>query len=410
MTDLAVGFAAAGHHVTVLTSIPHYNPPEAIRGNPVYRPRFWKPYTEAQEGPIRVIRIWMPLKKQRVWSRLLDYLWFQFAMTVLGFWKGIPCDVVFVTSPPITFGLSGAFLAWCGGASFVYDIRELWPDVPVQLGMIRNRLLVGIAYAIERIVYRSADALSTIAHTFSEELKKRGVPPSKLYFTPNFVDVEQIKPQSKANPFSAEHGLTDAFVVLYAGNIGLTQGLEILVKVAQAFRDDPKFRIVIVGDGAGRVKLEKAVAKSGLKNIQMIPFQPANRVADIYASADVSVVPLLSGFSYSTVPSKTHTSMAAGRAVLLSGEADSEAARLLEESEAGICVPPESASAMVQALRRLRSDLGLRELMGLNGRAWVVDRYSRVAVLAVYDRMIRDLVSSQSKPHLISTNSTAAEH
>lgn len=407
MTDLAVGLAGAGHKITVLTSIPHYNPPATIRGNAAYRARLLKPYTESQEGTIRVIRVLMPLKRQRVWSRLFDYLWFQFAVTVLGFWKGIPCDVVFVTSPPITFGLSGVLLAWLGGAAFVYDVRELWPDAPVQMGLIRNRLLVWIAFAVERTVYRYADALSTIARSFREKLTERGVAPSKIHFTPNFVDVEQMKPRSKANAFSAKHHLTDAFVVLYAGNIGLTQGLEILVEVGRAFRDDKKFRIVIVGDGAGRVKLEKAVANSGLNNIRMLGFQPTDRVADMYASADLSVVPLLSGFSYSTVPSKIYTSMAAGRAVLLSGEADSEAARLLEEAGAGVRVPPESATELVQALRQLRANPELRERMGVNGRKWVVDNYAREAVIAAYDRMIREVVSGRPKSQLISPNSAA---
>ncbi len=392
MSSIAHGLESAGHAVTVLTSIPHYNPPEAVPENPAMKARFPRPYTESQEGSVRVIRVFMPQKEQRVWSRLIDYLWFQFITTLLGLWKGGPCDVVFVASPPITLGLTGILLAWRRGAAFIYNLQELWPDVPVQMGLIRSRLLVRAAYALEGFVYKRAAAISTIARSFSDTLTRRGVPARKLYFTPNFVDVEQLRPGSKVNPFSLQHNMADAFVILYAGNIGLTQGLEILVEVGHAFRDDGNVQVVIVGDGAARPKLEKTVMNSGLSNVLLLPFQPADRVADMYASADVCVVPLRSGFSYFTVPSKVYTSMAAGRAVLLSGEVDSEAATLLREADAGICVPPESASALVDAIRQIRSDPELRERLGTNGRKWVADHYSRETVIAAYSQMIRDVV------------------
>jgi len=391
MADLATGLQAAGHQMTVLTSIPHYSPPEWVRSDRSLTGGFFRPFTDSNEEGIRVLRIYMPRKGLRVWSRLLDYAWFQWAVTVLGLMKAGCCDVVLVISPPITLGLTGILLARLRRAAFVYDVRELWPDVPVQMGMIRNGALIRILHALEKFVYRRATAISTIARSFEEKLKERGVPASKIYFNPNFVDVENFHPGEKTNPFSLEHNLAEAFTVMYAGNIGLTQGLEILVEVARAFQDDAGVRFVVVGEGVARGRLEKAVEASKLKNFLLLPYQPAERVQDLYATADVNVVPMRKGFSYTTVPSKVYTAMAAGRAVLLAGEPDCEAALLLRESDAGISVSPESVSEMVEAIRRIRSDRALRDRMGSNGRKWVVEHYSRQAVIGTYDRMIQEV-------------------
>jgi putative colanic acid biosynthesis glycosyltransferase WcaI len=333
----------------------------------------------------------MPRKGRRVWSRVFDFLWFQIAITGLGLWKGRGCRVVLVTSPPFTFGLSGIVLAWLHGAAFIYDVRELIGDALVQMGMLRSRVLIRVSYTLEGFVYRHADAITTIAHSFADRLVARGLPASKIHFTPNFVDVSVVKPGSKSNAFSRRHGLADTFVILYAGNIGLTQGLEVLVEVARAFKDDANVLVLIVGDGVARPALESAVKQSGLANIRVLPFQPPELVSDLYATADVCVSPMRSRLSYSTVPSKIYTAMAAGRPVVLAGEPDSEAARLIGEADAGSCVPPESAASLVEALRRIQSDRALRDGMGLNGRKWVVEHYSRQAVVAIYDRMIQEV-------------------
>jgi len=298
-------------------------------------------------------------------------------------------DVVFVTSPPITLGLSGIMISRLRGGAFIYDVRELWPDVPVRMGLFRNVFLVRFVYGLEAFVYRKAAAISTIARSFQDTLAKRGVSRQKLYFTPNFVDIDFIRPMKKENNFSCSHGLNSAFVVLYAGNVGLTQGLEILVDVAAKFKRDDRIQFLVVGDGAGRAGLEREIARSGLTNFRMLPFQPVSRVNELYAAADVCVAPLRRGYSYDTVPSKIYTAMAAGRAVVASAEADSETAALLREAYAGTYVIPESADVLADAIRELRTDPDLAARFGQNGRQWIVDNYSLETVVGIYDQMVR---------------------
>jgi colanic acid biosynthesis glycosyl transferase WcaI len=397
MTDLAHGLQNRGHEVTVLTSMPHYNPSQRVLCNPVYRAQVGKIFTEAHESGVRVLRVYMPLKGQRVWRRAIDYLWFHLVTLIIAATKVSRQDVIFVPSPPITLGLEGYVLAKLLGGKLIYDVRELWPDVPVRLGLIRNRFLVRMVYAIEGFVYRRSSGITSIAECFIAGMVKRGVPREKLYFTPNFVDVAWISPGGKSNSFSREHGMESKYVAFYGGNIGLTQGLEILVEIGKELEEEDDIVLLVIGDGAGRTKLEQAIRDSGLKNIHLLPFQPQNRVPDVYATADVCLSPMRFGFSYDTVPSKIYTAMAAGRPVISASESDTESAELVRDSRGGLVVAPESPSEMAQAIRSLHSSPEIAREMGRNARQWIIDHYSKDAVIASYDQVIQGVVENAGK-------------
>ncbi len=390
VTELAEGLQRAGHEMTVLTSVPHYNPSDRVRRQQAYRTSWLRPVTESRERDVRVLRVYMPQKGSRVWARLVDYALFQTLTTVAALLKARRQDVVLVVSPPITLGVSGLLLARLAGARFVYNVQELWPDAPVRMGMIRRPAVVRAIRALERYVYRHAAAVTTIARAFEQRLRSRGVAASRIRVIPNFVDVDRLRPQPKDNAFAREHDLAASFVALYAGNIGLTQGLEVLVDAGIRLRDS-NVTIVIVGAGVRLTDLRRRVEASAVGNVRLLPFQPAERVPDIYATADVCLVPLKKGFAYDTAPSKVYSAMAAGRAVIACAEEDSETARLLRESGAGCVVPPESVDDLVNAIRGMERNPERRLACGAHGRSWIVEHGSRDAVVAQYDRLIREL-------------------
>ena len=395
MTDIAHGLQNRGHEVTVLTTIPHYNPSGEIRQQPAYSASVLRPVKRSVEDGVRVIRVLVPQKRQRIWRRALDYALFQSLTTAVGLFSVGKQDVVLVTSPPITLGLTGYLLSRWQGIPFVYDVRELWPDVLIRMGVLRgDGWLARFLYRVEGFVYREAAAISVIAQTFMEALVNKGVPPRKLYFTPNFVDTEWIKPLPKDNPLSRSLGFHDKFVALYAGNIGLTQGLEMLVDVARMLRNEDSIRILIVGDGAARKDLERSVAESGLPNITLLPFQSSDRVPELYAMADVCLVPLKYGCAQDTIPSKAYTAMSAGRPVIASVEQNTELSHLVEDAACGLVVPPESPEDLAKAIQQLRADSEECLQIGKNGREFVVERYSRQSVVNEYDRMIHEVVGS----------------
>jgi colanic acid biosynthesis glycosyl transferase WcaI len=390
MAEIVNGLRDRGHDMTVLTSIPHYNPSPEVRSNRAYRTSIWRWFTITDEAGVRVIRIAMPRKRQRILARLLDYLWLHFFTTIVAMLKLRRIDVVFVPSPPITLGLNGYLIARLLRAKLIYDVRELWPDVPIRMGVIRNRMVVRVILAVESFVYRKSVAITSIARSFNRALIKVGVPESKLFFTPNFVDVAWLQPGSHDTPFARQNDFAGKFVVFYAGNIGLTQGLELLIDVARMLEQSaPDAVVVVVGDGAGRPKFEAELRKSALRNVRLLPFQPYNHVPETYASAHVCVSPMRYGFSYETVPSKIYTAMAAGRPMISACESDTESAALVRESQGGIVCEPESATEMVAAVQRLYDDRDLTRRMGESARKWIVDYYSRDAVVKTYDEVIR---------------------
>ncbi len=391
MTDIAHGLQERGHQVTVLTSMPHYNPSNEVLQNPRYRAKLPILFTDNTEAGVRVLRVYMPLKGQRVWRRALDYIWFQTLTLLIGLLKAGRQDVIFVPSPPITLGLNGFILKSLLGGKMIYDVRELWPDMPVRMGLIRNRALIRLVYLVEHFVYHNSWAITSIARSFIDSLAERGVSLDKMFFTPNFVDIEWLTPRPKVNKFSIGHQLQDKFVVFYAGNIGLSQGLEILVDVAREFVSDVDLVFIVIGDGAARLALEKAVKHSGLQNIYLLPYQPYDQVPETYATADVCISPMKKGYSYDTVPSKIYTAMAAGRPIIAAAEKDTETATLIQESKSGLVVNPESASELAEAIRTLRNNPEMAIQMGQNARRWVVDYYSKEAVITTYDQVMRSV-------------------
>ena len=392
--EMAEGLAARGHAVTVLTSMPHYNAgPDAQRRPTQQRVGRFGVWSDSFESGIRVWRVRMRRRGQRIWLRLIDYLWFHLATLAVAA-RNIrsPVDVVLVVSPPITLGIVGYLLAKLFGARLIYDVLELWPDVPIHMGLIRNRWLVRAVYGIELFVYRHAAAIPCIGRSFIDRLAARGVPEQKLRYIPTFVDVEKFRPGHKDNAFARQFDLHDKFVVLYAGNIGLTQGLEVLVQAARELQHDAQVRIVVVGDGAARPELEQAMDRASVRNMLLVPFQDRERVVDIYATADVCVSPMRTGFSHFTVPSKILTAMAAARVVVAAAEADTDTARLLTESCGGIVVEPESSKALVAAIHRVRHRPDWMHEMARRARQWVVEFYGRDAILASYDSLVRETV------------------
>jgi putative colanic acid biosynthesis glycosyltransferase WcaI len=174
----------------------------------------------------------------------------------------------------------------------------------------------------------------------------------------------------------------------------LTQGLEMLVDIAAELSDLDNLVVLIVGDGAGRSRLEGAIEQSSLGNIRLLPFQPYHRVPQTYGTADVCLSPMLFGFSYDTVPSKIYTAMAAARPVISACEPDTESAQLLTESNGGLVVTPQSISEMSAAVRKLYESPELKERMGQNARQWIVAHYSKDAVINTYDCVIRDAAAT----------------
>jgi colanic acid biosynthesis glycosyl transferase WcaI len=230
-----------------------------------------------------------------------------------------------------------------------------------------------------------------LSEGFRANLLGKSVPSAKLQIIPNFVNTDLMKPFPRQNSFSTEHHLDNYFVVMYAGNIGLSQGLETLLAAANQLQNLPDLRILIVGNGAAKDDLIDLTAKMNLSNVIFLPFQPVDVLPLMYASADVSLVIIRQGISSESVPSKTYTIMASGRPIIASVDSNSEVWNMLNVAECGLCVPPEDPVQLAGAIRELHAKRDLALQMGESGRSYVVNNHSRHRIVDLYDVLLTAL-------------------
>lgn len=388
MTELAQGLNKLGHDLIVVTTTPHYNRDlDALAYQPL-KPKWGQLLFQSEFRGINVYHARVQAKGKRVISRLIDYLRFHIISTLAAWRLGGMYRVVLAPSPPLTIGLSAMMLAFVRGVPFVYNVQEVYPDIAISLGILKNRIVIWALERLEQIIYARAEAVVVISEGFRRRLIAKGVPNQKLHVIPNFVDVGFIQPGDRHNDFSQQQRLDQRFVVLYAGNIGLTQDFETVIAAAKQLADISEICFLIVGDGARREWLVKEVKESAIPNVLILPYQPHSTVPLMYASSDICLVPMLRGTTLGTFPSKIYTIMAAGRPAIVAADPDSELAWVVGESKCGVVVPPGDQAALAEAIRSAYNNRGTLGEMGINGREYAVKNHSPEAVARRYHKLL----------------------
>jgi colanic acid biosynthesis glycosyl transferase WcaI len=220
---------------------------------------------------------------------------------------------------------------------------------------------------------------------------------AKIRVIPNFVDTDAIRPADRHTAYRRELGIGDQTVVLYAGNVGFSQSLELLVAAAAARRHDPSVVFVVNGGGSALEGLQAQVTAGGLTNVRFAPYQPVERLPEVLATGDVHLVPLKAGLARSSVPSKSYSILAAGRPLLASVDPGTEVARMVATAGCGVAVPPDDPAAFVAALDGLLADGARRRAMGEAGRRWVEAWASPAAVAAAYESLFAELAAARRR-------------
>ena len=391
MTELALELQALGHEITILTTTPHYNVDEEARTRQPLQKKWGGLLFESNLNGMRVLHASMPKKGERVGARLLDYMRFHLISTLAGLIATEKYDVILAPSPPLTIGVSAWILRLFKRVPFIYNVQEIYPDVAVSLGLLTNRKVIWLMERLESFVYRRSRKVTVISEHFRQRLLAKGVAPDKLVMIPNFVDTKFIQPGERHNAFSAEHDLNNKFVVFYAGNIGLTQSFEIILAATKQVRDTPDIHFLIVGDGARRAWLKEQLADGTYHNVTLLPYQLRSRVPEMYATADVCLVPLKKGTAQETFPSKIYTIMAAKRAVIASADPESELTDLVHASDCGWAIPPDDATALANAVQQAYQSPNQRLAKAANGYHYVVANHSRRAIAVQYDKLLEQI-------------------
>ena len=315
--------------------------------------------------------------------------------SLLAAWEGIAAggrfrraDAVIAMSPPLTLGLTGRLVAWTHRAPLVFNIQDVFPDAAIETGAITNRRIIAVASWLERVSYRLSDAVTVLSGDLRANVVDK-VGPARagtVHTIPNFVDTTRIIPADRMTPYRRELGIGDEPVVLYAGNVGYSQSVWLLLDAARAM---PHVTFLVNGEGVARDAL--VAAADGLANVRFAGYVPEERLPELLATGDIHTVPLKRGLAAVSVPSKTYSILAAGRPVVAAIDAGTEIPKLLDSSGGGIAVEPDDPEAFVAAVRRLVDDPDGAAEMGRRGREWVVAAASPAAVAAAYEDLVRGL-------------------
>jgi colanic acid biosynthesis glycosyl transferase WcaI len=384
-TELASDLAKGGHQVAVLTAAPNYPYGRVFRG---YRNRFLS--REWLDG-VEVVRTWSYLSPQKTfWRRILNFG----SQAATAFYGGLfshKPDIVLVFSPPLPLAVTAWTLAAVWRIPWVLQLEDIYPDAAIQAGVLSNRLAIRSFFAVESFLYRRATRISVISETFREIVKSKGIEPDKLTLIPLWADPESVRPLSKENEFRDRHGLAGKFVLIYAGNHGVTSCLEAVVGAAERLQDDADIRFVFVGEGVKKIALQETAREKGLRNLLFLPYEPRQDYPVMLAAADLSVVTLNQESSATSLPSKAFNIMASGRPILAICPENSELAKLIREAECGVSVPKSDPGRIADTVRELKNDMSRLHSWGSNGRLQLENKFSRARCVRLFEEMLQDL-------------------
>lgn len=378
-----------GHLVRMVTGFPYYPAWEKIASDRRVL------FRTEQMGKVNVHRCWQ-FVPQHPWAmtRILHELSF----VVMSFLRLLMLprpDVFIVVSPPLLLGAAAWLLTRLKRAPFVFHVQDLQPDAACALGMLKRGWLTRALYALESFAYRKARRVSGISQGMIDAFLGKGVPPAKALYFPNGVHLPELESLPQRGLFRQRLGLSpDSFLAVYSGNLGVKQGLEVLIEAARQVRNS-RVRIVICGDGSRRQQLAKLVEASGLANVIMLPLQPEQQFLEMLADTDLALITQESGTGQFFFPSKLLRTLAMAKPVLTVADQTSELARALERGGFGINIQPNQPERIASVLEALVQDASRLKAMGEAGRNFV-EQFEFNKVLREFESVVTQLPGNDS--------------
>ncbi|HNA55307.1 MAG TPA: glycosyltransferase family 4 protein [Anaerolineales bacterium] len=372
---------AHGHQVTVIASPVSYITGSAFRASVS---------SEVTEDKVTILRASVYDAHHRSFlHRIVAF----FSFMLSSFWVGLGVknvDLVWGTSPPIFQGVTAWVLARIKGAKFLFEVRDLWPQFAIAVGVLKNPVLILLSEWLERFLYRRADRVMVNSPGFLEPVTSRGA--KRVELIPNGADPSMFDPNNDGMEFRRSNQLMDKFVVLYAGAHGMSNDLEVVLDAAALLVDRNEIQLVLLGDGKEKPALMARAQKMDLTNVTFLPSVPKTEMASALAGADACLAILKPLEEYKTTyPNKVFDYMAAGRPVVLA--IDGVIREVVEAAGCGIFAAPGSADEVANAIRQLAADKKESRIMGLQGRDYLQKYFSRAAIGEKLLGLLEDLRS-----------------
>jgi len=373
-----------GHDVEMITGFAYY---PTWQKRPEDRGRLYR--TDVIKG-VPVHRCWqfVPAKVSAL-KRILHEGSFVLTSTLRALFVDRP-DVFVVVSPPLLLGSAAWLVGKLKRAPCVFHVQDMQPDAAVGLGMLKQSWFTRTLYSLEAFAYRHAARVSGITRGMLKTFRSKGVPDSKLIYFPNAIELKDDQPSPGRGAFRARHGFSaEEFLAVYAGNLGVKQGLDVLLETAALLRDKP-IRFLICGDGAQRGALAVRAAEMQLPNFSMLPLQAGRDYRSLLVEADLCFITQQAGAGNSFFPSKLLGLLAESKPVVTVAAPECELALSLREGNFGVNVPPGRPGELAALLDSLAQDPERLWIYGVNGRRYV-EQFEKTRVMQNFVEELRSL-------------------
>jgi colanic acid biosynthesis glycosyl transferase WcaI len=379
---------SAEHEITFVAG-PSYHVATKVRG--VWRRELL--------GKIAIIRTWgTRLPKTRLPARLVNLGSYYLLAALAALRVNRPDIIVAETDPPL-LGALGVMLKRLWGCRLLYNVRDLYPDIAEATGGVKSRALLKLLEVSNSLTYAWADLIVVLGQDMAERVIAKGVPPEKVVVVPDWVDTQQIRPLAP-NPFRAE--FPDKFIIMYSGNLGLSQQLESVLEAARRLHFDQQFLFVLIGEGARKQWLQDQAARMSLTNVRFLPYQPKENLAESLSGADLHLVPMIRGAAGCMVPSKIYGIMAAGRPFVAMMEERAEVARFASEFQIGFVIKPGDSEALASTILAAAANREGLASMGQRARRLAEQHFDRRVVTARFAETLTTM--GATNPHIYSSH------
>lgn len=389
-SQFAYYWANSGHKVKIIAGMVNYLSGQKLEQ---YRRKLF--VKEQEDKNIEVLRTFTSVLGYRTFlGRLLSYFSFLISSLIGGIFS--KADIVIVASPPIFIGIVGYLVSLFKRIPFVFEIRDLWPDEAIELGIIKNKLIIELSHWLEKFLYKKAKIIVGVTPGFKEFLiKEKKVSKEKIEVIPNAADLNLLKPASRDNWVRQKFNWQNKFIVLYIGAHSMVYNFNPIMETAKSLKNNsPDILFVFVGDGKQKAKLIQKVKEENLTNIQFLNPVPKKQIGDFINASDVCVATLkkINLLKY-VYPAKLFDYMACAKPIILAMNGVSKDL-VCNGARCGICIEPENSMEFEKALKELYNNPSKMELLGKNGYKFVKQNFSDKVLAQKYERILLKILNS----------------
>lgn len=380
-----------GHRVTVIAGTVHY---ATGRVAPNLHGRF---ISHERNGNIEVIRAYTSEAYNKSFA---GRLWAYFTFMASSLWAGLSVkspDLVIASSPPLFVALPAYVISVIRGCPLVFEVRDIWPQSAIDLGILKSRILIKLSTWFEKFIYSRSALIVVLLEEFKEHVASCGIREDKVVYVPNGADLDLFVDPRPRSDVRRELGFSEEFLVLYMGAHGVANDLEQVLRAARLLRDDREIRFIFLGDGMEKPRLRQLAREWQLDNVKFLDSVPKEKVKDICNAVDVGLVVLRNIKLFKAAqPNKLFDYMAAGKPIITT--VNGVCRQLIDSAGAGLFADPEKPEDMVECILKLSRDPTTCAEMGRSGRAFVEAHFQRERLSSFYEGCLVELVRQRGLP------------